>query len=62
MAKRSPLVISEEERLELKRDRYEHPHPRVQQSRRAGRGPVVDLAGRWLWRGRAIGRCVSRRG
>lgn len=31
MAKRSPLVISEEVQLELKRDRYEHPYPRVQQ-------------------------------
>ena len=31
MAKRSPLVISEEVQLELKRDRYEHPDPRVQQ-------------------------------
>jgi transposase len=31
MAKRRPLIFSEEDQLELKRDRYEHPHPRVQQ-------------------------------
>ena len=30
MAKRSLLAISEEVQLELKRDRYEHPDPRVQ--------------------------------
>jgi len=30
MAKRNPLVVSEEDRRELQRARYEHPHPRVQ--------------------------------
>jgi transposase len=31
MARRTSLVISEADRIEILRDRYEHPHPRVQQ-------------------------------
>jgi len=53
MAKRSPLVISEEDRRELQRGRYEHPHPRVQQrmeviwliSQGVGCGEAARLAG-----------------
>ena len=53
MAKRNPLVISEEDRIELQRDRYEHPHPRVQQrmevlwliSQGVGYGEAARLAG-----------------
>ena len=53
MAKRSPLIFSDEDRLELQRDRYQHPHPRVQQrmevlwliSRGVGYGEAARLAG-----------------
>ena len=31
MAKRMPLVFSDEDRATLRRERYYHPHPRVQQ-------------------------------
>ena len=53
MAKRSPLVFAEVDRLELKRDRYEHPHPHVQQrmevlwliTQGVGHGEAARLAG-----------------
>ena len=53
MAKCSPLIFSEEDQLELKRGRYEHPHPRVQQrmevlwliSQGVGYGEAARLAG-----------------
>jgi len=53
MAKRSPLIFSDEDRLELQRDRYQHPHPRVQQrmevlwliSQGVGYGEAARLAG-----------------
>jgi len=53
MAKRRPGIVSEEEQRELQRDRYEHPHPRVQQrmevlwliSQGVGYGEAARLAG-----------------
>ena len=53
MAQRSPLIVSEEDRRELQRDRYEHPHARVQQrmevlwliAQGVGYGEAVRLAG-----------------
>jgi transposase len=52
MAKRSSLVISEVDRLELQRDRYDHPHPRVRRrmeviwliSQGVGHGEAARLA------------------
>ena len=53
MAKRRPLIVSEKDELELQRDRYEHPDPRVQQrmeviwliSQGVGYGEAARLAG-----------------
>ena len=53
MARRSSLVISEADQLEIKRDRYDHPVSRVQQrmevlwliSQGVGHGEAARLAG-----------------
>jgi len=53
MAKRSALLISEVDRLELQRDRYDHPHPRVRRrmeviwliAQGVGHGEAARLAG-----------------
>ena len=53
MAKRRPLIFSEEDRLELQRDRYAHPHPHVQRrmevlgliAQGGGYGQAARLAG-----------------